>query len=109
MRPGWLGFASILLALLLFSALAQAQSAGEVLFKGKCALCHGQDGSGKTLMGDKLKIRDLRSDDVQKQSAAELNQIVTKGKGKMAPYEGKVPAEQIEQLVVYIRQLGKKK
>ena len=31
---------------------APAGSAGEVLYKSKCAMCHGPDGSGKTMMGE---------------------------------------------------------
>ena len=59
-------------------------------------------------MGKKLNIRDLGSPEVQKQTDAELTTIVTKGKGKMTPFEGKLTAEQIGQLVAYIRELGKK-
>jgi cytochrome c6 len=80
----------------------------EDLFKGKCASCHGPDGAGKTTMGTMLKIRDLRSEDVQKQRDADLNRIIAQGKNKMPAFDGKLKTEQIEQLVAYIRQLGKK-
>jgi hypothetical protein len=46
-------------------------------------MCHGPDGSGKTVMGEKLKIRDLHSTEVQSQDDAALAQIVTKGKEKI--------------------------
>jgi mono/diheme cytochrome c family protein len=100
---------AVVLSLVLLTAFsAGAQSAGETLFKAKCAMCHGADGGGKTVMGEKLQIRDLRSAEVQKQSDAELTQIITKGKNKMVAYEGKLSKEQIEQLVAQIRELGKK-
>ena len=75
----------------------------EALFKAKCAMCHGADGAGKTPMGAKLSIPDLRT--VQKQPAATLEQSITKGKNKMQPWEGKLTKEQISQLISYIQQL----
>ena len=82
---------------------------GATLFKTKCAMCHGADGKGDSPMGKKLNLRDLGSPEVQKQTDAELTTIIAKGKGKMAPFEGKLTAEQITQVVAHIRQLGKKK
>lgn len=99
-------------AALLISTLAWGQSsadAGATTFKSKCAMCHGPDGSGKTVMGEKLKIRDLHSTEVQSQDDAALAQIVTKGKEKMPAYDGKLSKEQIEQVVAYVREFGKKK
>jgi mono/diheme cytochrome c family protein len=78
------------------------------LFKSKCAMCHGPDGSGKTMMGEKLKIPDLHSADVQKKSDADLKALITKGKDKMPAYEAKLSKEQIDKLVGFIRDLAKK-
>ena len=100
--------AFVLLTLAITSALSLAQD-GAATFKAKCAMCHGPDGSGKTAMGEKLKIRDLTSADVQKQADAEPVQIVTKGKNKMPAYEGKLTKEQIDEVVAHVRELGKKK
>jgi cytochrome c6 len=97
----------ILMLLLFCSAFAQTNPA-EDLFKSKCATCHGPDGAAKTTMGSVLKIRDLKSDEVQKQTDSELNQIITKGKNKMPGFDGKLKKEQIQQLVSFIRQLAKK-
>jgi cytochrome c oxidase cbb3-type subunit 3 len=101
---------SMLLASLIgFCAEASpAQSAGETLFKAKCAACHGPDGKGEVLMGKKLGARNLSSSDVQGQSDAQLTDVVTKGQNKMPAYGGKLTKEQIGELVVYIRELGKK-
>ena len=82
---------------------------GPTLYKTKCAMCHGADGKGETPMGKKLNIRDLGSPEVQKQADAELTTIISKGKGKMPPFEGKLTAEQIGQVLAHIRELGKKK
>ena len=81
---------------------------GPTLFKTKCAMCHGADGKGETPMGKKLNIRDLGSPEVQKQTDAELTTIISKGKGRMPPFEGKLTAEQIGQVLAHIRELGKK-
>ncbi len=79
------------------------------LYKSKCASCHAADGSGSTPMGKKLNARDVRSPEVQKQTDAQLTEITAKGKNKMPAYEKKLTAEQIKELVAYMRELGKKK
>ena len=86
----------------------RAQSAGETLFKSKCAMCHGPDGKGEVPMGKKLNARNLGSTEVQSQSDAQLTEVLTKGKNKMPAYDGKLSKEQIAQLVAYIREFAKK-
>lgn len=81
----------------------------EALWKSKCASCHGVDGIGATAMGKKLKLRDLRSPEVQKMSDRELFDITAKGKEKMPAYEQKLTKDQIQQLVAHMRSLAKKK
>jgi mono/diheme cytochrome c family protein len=93
--------------LLVAAPSGRADDASANLFKSKCAMCHGPDGSGKTMMGEKLKIPDLHSADVQKRSDADLKSIITKGKDKMPAYEAKLSKEQIDKLVAYIRDLAK--
>jgi len=90
------------------SAISSAQSAGESLFKTKCAACHGQDGKGEAPMGKKLGARNLGSSEVQSQSDAQLTDVITKGKSKMPAYDGKLTKEQISDVLAYIREFGKK-
>jgi mono/diheme cytochrome c family protein len=59
-------------------------------------------------MGKKMKLRDLRSAEVQKQSDAQLTEIIAKGKSPMQAYEKQLGKEKIQELVAYLRQLGKK-
>ena len=110
-KNGWKVVTLILMFLLIGFAsrnsFAQTNPA-EDLFKSKCAMCHGPDGAAKTPMGSALKIRDLKSEEVQKQSDADLTQVVAKGKNKMPAFDGKLKKEQIDQLVAFIRQLAKK-
>lgn len=104
--------AAIFLALAVLAFMAvPAAFADDVaaLYKTKCASCHAADGSGSTAMGKKLNVRDLRSSEVQKQTDAQLTEITAKGKNKMPPYEKKLTADQIKELVGYMRELAKKK
>src|ERR1700723_1839148 len=95
-----------LAVMFVFGVAARGDGAGD--FKAKCAMCHGADGTGSTATGKALKVRDLGSADVQGQTDAQLNDIVTNGKGKMPAYKGKLTDEQIKGLVGFIRSLAKK-
>jgi len=76
-------------------------------FKVRCAPCHGAKGAGDTKLGQNLRVRDLASADVQKQSDADLTAIIAKGKGRMPAYDGKLSKDQINDLVKWIRTLKK--
>jgi cytochrome c6 len=85
-----------------------AQNDAASLFKSKCVLCHAEDGSGTSPSGKALKAKDLRSEEMQKKSDAEISEVITKGRNKMPAFGKKLKPEQIQQLVAYIRQLPKK-
>ena len=76
-------------------------------YKAKCATCHGPDGKGDTAMGKTMKVKDLGSAEVQKQSDADVATIIEKGKKPMPGYEGKLTKEQIDSVVKYVRSLKK--
>ena len=76
-------------------------------FKTRCAPCHGATGAGDTTLGKNLKLLDLGSADVQKQTDNEFVTIISKGKGKMPAYERKLSKQQIDDLVKFIRLLKK--
>ena len=103
---------SVLGLAILFQATSQAAitSAGDgaATYKAKCVACHGADGSGNTAAGKSLKVRDLRSVEVQKQSDDQLFSLIAKGKGKMPGYEKTLGAEKCKELVAYLRHLGGK-
>lgn len=77
-------------------------------YKAKCAGCHGMDGSGNTGPGKSMKVRDLRSADVQKQSDDQLFAVIANGKGKMPGYSKSLGADTCKGLVAYVRKLGGK-
>lgn len=100
-------FTVVLVAMLILIAAPAVFAAadGAAIYKAKCAACHGPDGSGQTAMGKSLKLRDLRSPDVQKQTDQELSKVTTDGKGKMPAYKGKLTDVEISALVTFIRSL----
>ena len=94
------------LVMLLFVALPALAGAGPdaaALYKDKCALCHGADGTGKTPVGKSMKVRDLRSNDVQKQDAKALFKVIADGKGKMPAFKSKLSTTDIDALVAFIK------
>lgn len=102
-----LALAVALLAIGIPSSAIAADADGAAIYKGKCAACHGADGTGNTTVGKSMKIRDLHSADVQKQSDADLTKIVTDGKGKMTGYKGKLSDAEIKAVVGFVRSLKK--
>jgi len=93
---------------LLTSPAASFADDGATLYKSKCAMCHGPDGKGETAMGKKLGLKDLASAEVQKATDAEINDTISKGKGKMPASKSLTP-DQVKDLVGFVRSLGKKK
>ncbi|MFY9676518.1 MAG: cytochrome c [Terriglobales bacterium] len=100
-----LGRCLALLVLVLTTVYGLADSGAE--FKTRCAPCHGARGAGDTKLGENLRVRDLGSAEVQKQSDAELTEIISKGKSKMPAYDRKLTREEINDIVKYIRTLKK--
>lgn len=99
--------AGTFLALLAMTPVARGDDA-KTTFGKKCVACHGADGTGNTPAGQKLGAHDLASADVQKESDADMADIIAKGKNKMPPYEKSLSADDIKGLVAYIRTFGKK-
>ena len=102
-----IAFAALAL-LAVLGASARAEDSGPATFKAKCALCHGPDGKGDTQVGKSLKIPDLGSADVQKDSDAELAAVITSGKKQMPAFGKDLKSDQIMDLVTFIRSLAKK-
>lgn len=96
-------------AMLALPVFARGQSDLEKIYKVNCALCHAADGSGSSPSGKALGAKDLRSDEVQKKTDAELSEIIRQGKGKMPAFGKKLKPEDISKLVAYIRALPKSK
>ena len=98
---------TITIAVLALLAMPLAAEDGAALFKARCAMCHGPDCSGQTPVGKSLKVRNLGSADVQKQSDAELSKTILDGKNKMPANKGKLSDAEVKALIAHIRSLKK--
>jgi len=89
------------------TAAGWAQGDIKAIFLDKCSVCHGEDGTGKTAKGKKLKVKDIHTT-VTTESEPDMIKIATDGKGKDMDGFGKdyTPA-QIKGLVEYYRSLAK--
>jgi cytochrome c6 len=110
MQKVFLSFiAPSILCLIAFPTATQAQSDAAKLYKTNCALCHSANGSGDGPSGKALHAKDLRSEEVQKQSDEALSEVITKGKGKMPAFGAKIKPDDVTNLVSYLRALPKQK
>ena len=104
---------ALMIVLLLFSPATAAAGktpalSNETVFKLRCSSCHGQNGAGDTSLGKTLKAADLRSPEVQKQSDAQLAQVIADGRKNMPSFSNSLTQDQIRALVAYIRKLAGK-
>lgn len=88
-------------------ATGPAADPGEGIFNARCVKCHGADGGGRTTLGKDMNIPDLRSDGVQRHSDAELSEVITRGKGDMPAFRKKLSPQQIQQVILHVRELAK--
>ena len=98
-----------ILCFLALPTATHAQSDPAKIYKTNCVLCHSADGSGDSPSGKALHAKDLRSDEVQKESDAELAEVITKGRGKMPAFGAKLKPDDVTKLVAYIRGMANKK
>jgi len=97
--------ALILIALIALPLIAED---GPALFKAKCAGCHGATGAGDTSVGKSLKVVPLNAAEVQKKSDADLQAVITAGKGKMPAIGKAFTPDQLKALIGVIRSFAKK-
>lgn len=87
---------------------------GQALFNGKCSICHGQDGKGKTKMGEKVGIKDLTDAKYQATfTDAQLLKTLKEGmkegdKTKMKAYASILSDDELKAVIAYVRTLAKK-
>jgi len=97
-----------MIAAALFASSAFAADTPHALWiKAKCAVCHGEDGAGRTPEGKRRKVPDLRSAAVQKRSDAELLDIIIAGHANMPSFKTQISKDRAALLVMYIRSLRK--
>jgi mono/diheme cytochrome c family protein len=96
---------SLLLATIISSAGIAAAADASATWAANCASCHGKDGSGNTMMGKKLGVKDYTKD--QSFSDAEATNAIKNGKDKMKGFGSKLSDADIKALVAYVRTLKK--
>jgi mono/diheme cytochrome c family protein len=96
------------LPLVLGAALLAAPVAEN--WENQCAKCHGADGKGQTKAGKKLSVKDYTDAKVQAEMKddemlkAITNGVLDKaGKEKMKAYKDELSAEELKELVGYVR------
>ncbi len=98
--------AAIVLLLGLMGLPVFAESGADV-YASKCKMCHGADGTPPAAMAKSMGIKDMKSDDVQKMSEADIKMVVEKGKGKMTGFAGKLTPDQIDAVSKYVKSMKK--
>lgn len=88
----------------LAGSLGFAQSAGEAVYKSKCQMCHGPKGVPSAGMAKMMQIKAASDPSMKKLTIAQMEEAVTKGKGKMKPVAGLSDA-QVKDVVKYFRSL----
>jgi mono/diheme cytochrome c family protein len=103
----------VLALIVIASAGAGAAADVSATWTQNCASCHGKDGSGNTMMGKKLGVKDYHDANVQAAfSDAEAERAIkegvkTNGKETMKPFGSKLSEADIKALVGYIRAFKK--
>ncbi len=96
-------------AFLIATAISQAAPASEN-WENLCQKCHGADGKAQTKTGKKLQVRDYTDAKVQAElkddemAKAIADGVLDKaGKERMKAYKDEISAQEITDLVAYIR------
>lgn len=102
---------TLLLTALAFGAGASLVAAAPAAenWENNCTKCHGADGKGQTKVGKKLNLKDYTDAKVQgemKDDAmvkAITDGVFADGKEKMKSFKGELSADEIKDLVAYVR------
>lgn len=96
---------ALLLTTIVSSAGIAAAADASATWAANCASCHAKDGSGNTMMGKKLGVKDYTKD--QSFSDADAANVIKSGKDKMKGFGSKLSDADIKALVAYVRTLKK--
>jgi len=92
-------------------ATAESQAKAKKMYGYDCAMCHGDNGNGKTDMAaDVGPLTDLsEAKTLTGKTDAEIYDVIKNGKGKMPGEDGpRARPDELWNLVIYVRGLGKK-
>ena len=97
------------LGLLVAGTLSLQAADAKATFEKECAKCHGEDGKGKTKMGERLAVKDFTDAKVQeKMTDSEMAKAIKQGvtrddKKLMKSFGDTLSDEEINGLVKYVR------
>lgn len=100
-------FAIALTAATLFASVGFAQSGGQAVYKAKCQMCHGMEGTPNPGIAKAMGVKPASDPSVKAESAAQMIAITTDGKGKMPAFKSKLTEAQIKDSVDYFRTFAK--
>ena len=80
-------------------------AAGKVVYENSCFKCHDADGTGKTRSGRMFNTPDLRPL-IPRRSDEDLVKVIRDGVGKMDGFKAKLSADDIQNVVAYLRELA---
>jgi mono/diheme cytochrome c family protein len=80
-------------------------AAARVNFAKHCSVCHGDDGNGGpvTIEGKSFKVPSLRQGHAVRHSDEALVKQINNGEDEMPPFKDKLSAQEIDELVRFIR------
>jgi mono/diheme cytochrome c family protein len=102
-------------ALLVAGAVSVRAADAKENYEKNCSKCHGEDGKGKTKMGEKLGVKDYTDAKVQgEMKDAEMAKAIKEGvkekdsdKVKMKAFGDTLSEDEIKGLVAYVRAFKK--
>jgi cytochrome c6 len=86
---------------------ALAQDSGADIYKARCSMCHGVDGTANTPAGQVFKAASFSDPAIIKIPDSDRIVIVKKGKNKMPLFGDKLTDDQIKSVLAYVRTLQK--
>jgi mono/diheme cytochrome c family protein len=104
---------SIIISLLIASAMSLRAADAKANWDANCAQCHGKDGRADTKMGKQLNAKNLTDPKAQaaftdaKATQSIKEGVKENGKTTMKAFGGKLTDDEIKALVVYVRTLKK--
>ena len=81
---------------------------GKVLYTRFCSPCHGEQGDGQGLVGQKFKgVPSYSAGRVATLPAGHIYHVITNGRGRMMPHGSQVSPTERWKIVMYVQQLQK--
>lgn len=81
---------------------------GKILYARFCAPCHGEQGDGQGLVGQKFKgVPSYTAGRVAELPGGHIYHVITNGRGRMMPHGSQVDPNERWKIVMYVQQLQK--